>query len=224
MTTDEPNGLSEVRGALRGAFDDVDMGVPVERIEAMGRARRRRRRVLTTVGGCAAVAGLALAVPGVGGGASPPSAGPGDATGAGAVHVRTAAYTVDSKADGTVHVTWDKARYFSDHAGLEQALDRAGFRVLIKEGEFCKGPGDGELGPSGIGPGVHRVMRGEREADDRVTFIFTPSAMPEGKQLFIGYLNAEQLKVTDGRPGSVERLVPTDESLLTCTTKTPAHR
>ncbi|MCQ4212236.1 hypothetical protein [Streptomyces longispororuber] len=217
--TNTNEGLDEVRGALREAFDDVGMAVPVERIEALGRARRRRRRVLTTAGGCAAVAGLVLAVPGIGGGTAPP-AGPGDATGAGAVHVRTAAYTVDTKTDGTVHVTWDKARYFTDHAGLEQALDQAGFPVLIKEGEFCKGPGDGDVGPSGIGPGVDKVMRGERVSDDRVTFVFTPSAMPAGKQLFIGYLDAEQLKVTDGRPGSVERLVPTDEP-LTCTTRTP---
>ncbi|WP_432172717.1 hypothetical protein [Streptomyces sp. Tue6028] len=67
-------------------------------------------------------------------------------------------------------------------------------------------------------------MRGERADDGRVTFVFTPSAMPEAKQLFIGYLNAEQLQVTHGRPGSVERLVPTDEP-LTCTTQAPPrHR
>ncbi len=80
------------------------------------------------------------------------------------------------------------------------------------------------MDPSGIGPGVAKVMRGERAGDGRVTFVFTPSAMPEAKQLFIGYLNAEQLQVTHGRPGSVERLVPTDEP-LTCTTQAPPrHR
>ncbi|MHB9759677.1 hypothetical protein ACYBSK_35300 [Streptomyces sp. BYX5S] len=209
--------LGEVRGVLREAFDGVGMSVPVERIEAMGRARRRRR-VTTTLGACAAVAGLAVAVPGIGSGTAPPG------NAAGGVHIRNAAYTVDTKTDGTVHVTWDKDRYFADHAGVEQALRQAGFPVLMKVGEFCAGPGEGDVGPRGTGPGVERVMRGEREDDGRVTFVFTPSAMPHGKQLFIGYLNAEQLKVTKGRPGSIERLVPTDESSLVCSPRLPTGR
>ncbi|MEV3856010.1 hypothetical protein AB0J38_17005 [Streptomyces sp. NPDC050095] len=217
--TTDVRDVRDVRNVLREAFDDVAMGVPVERIEAAGRARRRRRRVGSTAAACAVVAGAALVVQGIGSGSAPPAQA-GDSTGARAVHVRTAAYSVDTKTDGTVHVTWDKDRYFSDHAGVQQALEQAGFPVLMKVGEFCKAPGDPDVGPSGIGPGVDKVMRGEREDDGRVTFVFTPSAMPEGKQLFIGYLNAEQLAVTHGRPGSIERLVPTDGP-LTCTTDVP---
>ena len=41
-----------------------------------------------------------------------------------------------------------------------------------------------------------------------MVFTFTPSAMPAGEELFIGYLSPSQLAVTHGRPGSVERLVP----------------
>jgi hypothetical protein len=168
----------------------------------------------------AAVAGLML------GGLAlshPPAARPGAGLGAaaGPVHIHTAAFTVDSHPDGTVHVTWDKSRYFQDRKGLQQALRAAGFPVLIKEGVFCKGPHDnGQLNPSGVGPGVDRVMKGERQAGGSVVFVFTPSAMPAGKQLFIGFMSPSQLAVTHGAPGSVERLVPTGVR-LTCTTQAP---
>ncbi len=74
------------------------------------------------------------------------------------------------------------------------------------------------LDPAGVGPGVTRVMKGERRRDDTVVFVFTPSAMPAGKQLFIGYLSPSQLAVTHGQPGSVQRLVSTGVP-LTCTTQ-----
>ena len=162
----------------------------------------------------AAVTGLTLGSP-----AAPAGAGPG--TAAGPVHIRTAAFTVDSYSDGTIHVTWDKSRYSQDREGLQQALRAAGFPVLIKEGVFCKGPQDnGHLDPSGVGPGVGEVMKAEQRADGTVVFVFTPSAMPVGEELFIGYLSSSQLAVTYGHPGSVERLVPTGVPLA-CTTQAP---
>jgi hypothetical protein len=185
------------------------------------------------------------------------------------VHVHTAAFTVDSVADGSVRVTWDKQRYFTDHDGLQAALRQAGIPVLVKVGEFCAGPGeDPGVGPSGSGPGIDQVMHGERldgkddtgrkpggkptgEAGSRadkaaaakagddpkdeqkpagagadpgpteqVQLVFSPAAIPPGKQLFIGYLSPAQLAVTDGHPGSIERLVPI-EGPLTCTTDLP---
>jgi hypothetical protein len=150
--------------------------------------------------------------------AAPASAGSGAKPGS--VHIHTAAFRVDSYSDGTIHVTWNKNQY-QDSAGLQQALRAAGFPVLIREGVFCMGPRDnGYLDPSGVGPGVERVMQGEQQADGSVVFIFTPSAMPHGDELFIGYLSPSQLAVTHGHPGSVERLVPTSEP-LTCTTTPP---
>jgi hypothetical protein len=210
-----------VLDAVKNALDGVAMPTPVEQIVTAGRVRRRRRRLIATATGVAAVTGLALGVSAL---SHPPAAPPQAklSTGAGSVHIRTAAFTVDSYTDGTVHVTWDKSQYFEDHAGLQQALRAAGFPVLIKEGVFCKGPQDnGYLDPSGVGPGVDHVMRGERQGDGAVVFVFTPSAMPAGKQLFIGYLSPSQLAVTQGQPGSVERLVPTGVP-LTCTTQAPA--
>jgi hypothetical protein len=212
-----------VLDALGDSFGGVTMRTPVEQIVAAGRARLRRRRLAGVAVGAAAVTGLAL---GVATYANPSTAPPtaGNSTAASAMHIHTAAYTVDRRADGTVRVTWDKQRYFQDRAGLQAALREAGFPVLIKVGEFCKGPqDDGTLDPSGVGPGVDRVMKGEREAGGNVTFVFTPSAMPAGTQLFIGYLTPSQLAVTHGRPGSVERLVPTGVP-LTCTTAAPPAR
>lgn len=200
-----------VLDGLRESLGGVAMRTPVEEIVATGRARRRRRWA-GGAAGVAAAAGLAVAVANVGG---PPSGA------AGEVHVHAAAFTVDSGADGTVRATWDKQAYFTDHAGLQAALRRAGFPVLIKVGRFCKGPrDDGTLNRAGIGKGVSRVMTGVRGADDKVTFVFTPSAMPAGKQLFIGYLTPAQ-RAANPRLGSVERLVPTGAP-LTCTTEPPS--
>jgi hypothetical protein len=217
--SENDNERSGVLGALRESLDGVTMQTPVEQIVAVGRARRRRRgagAVVAAVG----VAGLTL-------GAtaylnqSVPADVAADSSASGAVHVQTAAYTVDSNPDGTVRVAWSKERYFEDHEGLQAALRRAGFPVLIKVGEFCRGPhDDGRTDASGVGPGVDKVMKGERGSDEKVTFVFTPAAVPAGKQLFIGYLTPAQLEVTHGRPGSVERLVPTGAHLI-CTTDLP---
>jgi hypothetical protein len=167
----------------------------------------------------AAATAAALGVPALTHQAASPGAGPG--TKPGSVHIRTAAFTVASHADGTIHVTWDKSKYFQDRAGLQHALRAAGFPVLVKEGVFCRGPHDnGHLDPSGVGPGVGRVMKGERQAGGTVSLVFTPSAMPAGDELFIGYLSPSQLAVTHGAPASVERLVPTGVP-LTCTTEPP---
>jgi hypothetical protein len=209
--------------ALKDSLDGVTMHTPVERIVTEGRARRRRRRAVVSVTGVVAVTGLALGVPAL---SHPSTAPPGArlSTGAGSVHIHTAAFTLDSQADGTLHVSWDKQRYFQDHTGLERALRAAGFPVLVKEGVFCKGPqDDGYLSPSGSGHGVERVMHGERQGNGRVDLVFDPSAMPAGKQLFIGYLSPSQLAAVHGNPGSVERLVPTGVPLKCDTQAPPEH-
>lgn len=218
MNDTYPNGTA-IQDVLRDSFDGVTMDTPVEQIMATGRARLRHRRLAGVAAGAVAVTGLAV---GVATYANPPAAPPQATTGA--VHIRTAAYTVDSRTDGTVEVVWDKQRYSEDGAGLQAALRKAGFPVLIKVGEFCKGPqDDGKLDPSGVGAGVDTVMRGQQGPDGRVAFVFTPSAMPAGMELFIGYLSPAQLAITHGAPGSVERLVPTGVPLSCTTVAPPAH-
>jgi hypothetical protein len=205
-----------VLGRLRDSLGVISMNAPIERIEAAGHTRRRHRRLAATSMGLAAVSVLSLGAYTV----SHPATAP-PAVAAGGVHIHLAAYSVDTQTDGSILVQWDKAKYFSDSEGLQAALTRAGFPVLMKTGEFCKGPqDDGYLNPSGIGRGVSAVMKGTSTKDGNVTFTFTPAAMPAGHELFIGYLNADQLAVTRGRPGSVERIVPTGVP-LTCTTVAP---
>jgi hypothetical protein len=209
-----------------GGFEDrleAELVTVVTRRAAAPQRRPALQRPAARAGlaaaGAAAVAAGALGVAAL----THPASSPGvqAITGPGSGHIRTVAFTLDRYTDGTIHVTWDKSEYFQDRAGLQQALRAAGFPVLIREGVFCKGPGDnGRLDPSGVGAGVSQVMAGERQADGSVDFVFTPSAMPSGEELFIGYLSPAQLAVTHGRPGSVERLVPASVP-LTCTTQPP---
>jgi hypothetical protein len=227
---------SEMR-SRPGSFEDrleaELVKVVTARAALPGGARRRaaagrRRRVVTAgvlaVGTVVAAAvGIAFGGPSLSHGpGAPAQAEPGGA--AGPVHIRTAAFSVNTYTDGTIHVSWDKSRYIQyrqDIASLQQALRKAGFPVLIREGVFCQGPHDnGYLDPSGVGRGVGQVMKGEDGPDGTVVFIFTPSAMPAGEELFIGYLSPAQLAVTHGQPGSVERLVPTGLP-LTCSTQAP---
>jgi hypothetical protein len=214
---------ADVLEALQGSVGEVSMHATADEIVAVGRSRRRRRSLAGVAGGAAGVTALALAMAYGGASSAPPDAA--DSATLGAVHIHEVGYTVDTKADGTIHVTWDKQRYFQDRAALEAALRQAGMPVVMRVGEFCVGPGDdATLDPSGVGPGVDKVMKGESTGPDKVTFVFTPSAVPAGKQLFIGYLNSAQLAVTQGRPGSVERLVSTGVTLTCTTTAPPAHK
>lgn len=198
----------DVLNALKGSLDEVTMVTPVEQIVATGRARRNRLRM---AGAATAVVAATGVTAGVLTYANAPAAPP----------MQTVAYTISRHSDGTVEVTWDKRRYFDDREALQAALRKVGFPVLIRVGEFCTGPGDDPtLDRSGTGPGVDHVMKGQREANGKVRFLFIPSALPTGKQLFIGYLSPAQLAVTHGAPASVERLISTSGS-LTCTTVAP---
>jgi hypothetical protein len=221
MNTDEMD--TAVLDVLRSSMDGVTMNTPVGDIVSAGRSRRRRRSLISSATGAATIAALAVAaVPALTHSAGPSTSALG--TGAGSVQVHTVAFTVDSRDDGTIQVTWDKHKYFQDHAGLEKALRRAGFPLLVKEGSFCLGPqDDATLSPSGVGPGVTDVMQPANTNGDTVEFVFKPSAMPAGKELFIGYLDAAQLAQTHGRPGSVERLVSTGVPLTCSTTAPPAN-
>jgi hypothetical protein len=227
------SGLRPPPGGFEDRLEAELVKVVTARAARPGGARRRAaarlRRPVIAAGALAVGTVIAVAVGFASGGPSrsPGPGGPAQAepsAGSSPVHIRTAAFTVDTDTDGTIHVSWDKSRYIQyrqDIASLQQALRRAGFPVLIKEGVFCQGPHDnGYLDPSGVGRGVGQVMKGEDGPDGSVVFIFTPSAMPAGEALFIGYLSPAQLAVTHGQPGSVERLVPTGVP-LTCTTQAP---
>jgi hypothetical protein len=198
------------------------MHTPVDEVIARGRSRRRRRR-FTAVAAGVATTGVALTLALTG---ALSSGGPSSITNATngndgkSLDIRTIAYTVKTNSDGTVTV-WTKQAYFQDPTRLQDALRNAGFPVLMKVGVFCRGPNDdGYLDPSGQGRGVQKVMAPSENNDGDVLFTFDPKAMPADTELFIGYLSPAQLAVTQGNPGSVERLVPADTQLV-CTDQAP---
>jgi hypothetical protein len=78
------------------------MRTPIDEIVTVGRARRRRRRVAYAATGVVAVTGIALGVPVL---SHPSTAPPGPGLSAGGVHIRTAAFALDSQADGTLRAT-----------------------------------------------------------------------------------------------------------------------
>lgn len=220
MTDHNPESAS-VLIAVHDAFDAITMPTPLGTLLAKADARRRRRRRTATFTAAAAVAGVAIGVVNPGYGSTHDAAPITPAVAAQPVHIVTAAYTVDTQSNGTVTVTWTKQGYFQDPAGLQAALQKAGFPVLVKVGEFCKGPSDdGYLDPSGVGRGVDQVMQASTDSNEQVVFTFDRSGLPAGTELFIGYLSPAQLAITHGAPGSVERLVPTGTT-LTCTTEAP---
>jgi len=223
MTDHNPESAS-VLTAVHDAFEPVTMPTPLGALVAEAGARRRRRRRAVTATAAAAVIGLAIGAFGYGHGSTRSATRGTSPTAAQPVRIVTAAYTVESEPDGSITVTWTKRDYFQDPVGLQAALQKAGFPVLVKVGEFCKGPSDdGYLDPSGEGRGLDQVMQASKDSNDRVVFTFNRSALPAGTELFIGYLSPAELAITHGAPGSVERLVPTDTT-LTCTTEAPpAH-
>lgn len=217
---------ASVLTAVRDAFEPVTNYTALDAVVAQAGTRRRRRRAMTVTG----VAATALAVGAVGAvgygshGSTPSAKSVTPSTAVQPVHIVTAAYTVESQPNGSVTVTWTKQGYFQDPSGLQAALQKAGFPVLVKVGEFCQGPSDdGYLDPSGVGRGVGQVMQASTDSNGQVVFTFTRSALPADNELFIGYLSAAQLAITHGAPGSVERLVPMNTTLTCTTTAPPAH-
>ena len=198
--TDYNSESASVLTAVHDAFEPVTMHTPLDAVVAQAGARRRRRshddrsrplpRPLwrSAIGAVGYGHGLdTLRCDGhVGDDVQP-------------VHIVTAAYTVETQPNGTVTVTWTKQGYFQDPSGLQAALQKAGFPVLVKVGEFCKGPGDdGYLDPSGVGSGVDQVMQASTTATVRSFSPSTDLRCLQAHELFIGYLSAAQLAITHG--------------------------
>ena len=215
---------ASVLTAVRDGFAPVTMHTSLDTVVVQAGARRRRRRAMTVTAVTATAIALAVGAVGYGQGSTRSAKSATPSTPAQPVHIVTAAYTVDSQPNGAVTVTWTKQGYFQEPSGLQAALQTAGFPVLVKVGEFCKGPSDdGYLDPSGVGRGVDQVMQASTDSNGQVVFTFNRSALPAGNELFIGYLSPAQLAITRGAPGSVERLVPTNTTLTCTTTAPPAH-
>lgn len=124
------------------------------------------------------------------------------------VHIHVAAFSVDSNAGGTVTVTLTRGHVL-DPGALRHALAEAGVPALVTAGSVCYVPG-----PSGA---LARAVSPPRHlADGSTTVTITPSAIPAGSKLSIGYF-----QVPAGG-GIYVSLVP-DNAPLTCTSTPPAR-
>jgi hypothetical protein len=173
----EHDGMSEKNlSAVRRTVTTMELPSPpnAERIIARGQMRRHRRwsaAALTVV--AAAIGAVAITVPG--------HAHPNNATtlrlGTKQVHVELAGYAINSNTNGTVAITVTDEQSMNP-AYMQQVLAQAGVPAVIRVGSFCstntQPPGFSQVVSDGQGP-QGNVM------------VITPSAMPQGAELSIGY-------------------------------------
>jgi hypothetical protein len=124
--------------------------------------------------------------------------------------VKLAAYSVATHSDGTVTLSLGRDQIFSPRA-LRQALAHAGVPALVTVGSVCY-----VAHPPQAQGGVFPVSAPTPQADGRTVTTITPSLIPAGAELSIGYF-----RVPSG--GGVHiTLVPTTGP-LTCTPNPPPH-
>ena len=199
---------NDVLSAVRDAMAGVHMHTPLGELVAAGRSRRRRR-IAGTVAGAALATGLALPLA-IGGPQvnAPPVAADNE------VHVRLAAFSVDTNPDGTVTVKLTKQQSL-DPEILQRTLAQAGVPAEITINKWCE-PSDAS---QDLRADFDKVIGTGQQSGEKV-MVITPSAMPAATKLIIGMR-------TDGyqpdSPSSIwvtMRLVPEDAP-LTCTTDVP---
>jgi hypothetical protein len=167
---------------------------------AVRRPGRARRYVAATAAAAAVtaavIAGLAHSQ---GPGPSPnPSPGP----------VRLASFEVSTAPGGLVKLTLSPGQ-LRDPGALRQALTKVGVPALVTVGKVCYVPG-----PSAI---LTQVLSSPPQhlPDGKTVWTITPSAIPKGIELSIGYYHVA------GGFGIHVTLVP-DHTALTCTASPPA--
>jgi hypothetical protein len=162
---------NDVLDQLSESMSGVHMLTPVEEIMVRGRARRRHRLSALAAAGVTASAAVGLGLWGVGG-SGHPSGGGGS--------VQLAAFSVTSGPNGSSTLTLRKgAQYRLDPDALRDALAQHGIPAVVTLGKVC----DTNPEPTGL----DQVVSSRRLADGSVVTTFTPSAMPAGSKLSIGY-------------------------------------
>jgi hypothetical protein len=201
---DNDEMTDDVLRAVRDSVCEVPMPAPppLAAIVSRGRARRHRRLSKAAAAGVAIaiVVSLAIVLPTLSGSGNAPLAR--SATlpklGSGPVHVRLEAFSVNSNPDGTVTVTVTDEQTVDPNA-FRQILAQAGVPALIDVGSFCHTPDQP--------PGLDQVIQMELGQN---VMVITPSAMPAGAELSIGYF-----------PDHVAFTLVTVGASLTCVTSDP---
>jgi hypothetical protein len=116
-----------------------------------------------------------------------------------------AAYTVEANPDGTVTLSLAQDQVF-DPAALRQALANAGVPALVTIGKVCY-----MTHPPRLYEGSPDAVLHSQQVNGRIVTTITPSALPAGSELSIGYFT-----VPGG--GGVHIVVVPLNAALTCTT------
>jgi hypothetical protein len=194
------NEHDEVLCQVRESFSGLRMDVPVEKVFAASRARRRRRLSGLTAA-AAATAGAAVAMALTFGGPSPATLGgpaptrPGNPPPPNPGSVKLAAFSVtNGPGDSTTLILYKGPKYPQlDPTALREALVRHGIPALVTVGTFCRStPG----APTGLGQVVHPSTL----ADGSDVMVINGQAMPSGTRLSIGYFqgHARMALIEDG--------------------------
>lgn len=162
---------NDVLDQLNESVPGAHMHTPVEQIMARGRARRRHRLSALAATGVAASVVAGLGLWGIGGSGATPGTGG---------SVELAAFTVASGPNGSSTLTLRKgAQYRLDPDALREALAQHGIPAVVTLDKVC----DTNPEPAGL----DQVVSSRRLPDGSVVTTFTPSAMPAGSKLSIGY-------------------------------------
>jgi hypothetical protein len=190
------NEHDDVMCQVRESFSGLRMEMPVERLFARSRVRRRRRLSGLTVA-AAATAGvitavaLALSGPAHTRFASPRPSSPGS--------VKLAAFSVSrGPGDSTTLILYKGPKYSRlDPAALREALAQHGIPALVTVGTFCHST---RGAPDSLGQVIHPSNLGDGPA-----MVINGRAMPAGTRLSIGSIQGQAVKmalIEDGAPVS----------------------
>jgi hypothetical protein len=183
---------------VRESFSGLRMDVPVQKVFAISRARRRRRlsgltaaaaaTAAAATAGAAAAMTLAHSGPAPARPGNPPAASPGP--------VRLAAFSVTSGPGESTTLILHKGPGYPqlDPAAVRQALARHGIPALVTVGTFCRStPGV----PSGFG----KILHPSNQADGSA-MVIDGQAIPPGTRLSIGYFRGfvRMALIKDGAP------------------------
>jgi hypothetical protein len=199
----DDSALATVRDCLttaKNSLTEVQMSTPLDTIVRHGQATRTRRRLIALAGtaAVAAVAALAVGLTGVTG--SAPRAGT----------IRTAAFTLVSRSDGTATLTINPL-VLLDPGTLQSDLNQDGIPAMVTVGSFCSS--------APMPAGLSQVVSSEPASPGsgpvaNSTITIDPAAMPAGTELSFGNFQAADSQQTS--------LTLISTSSYACTSTPPA--
>jgi hypothetical protein len=199
----DDSALATVRDSLttaKNSLTEVQMSTPLDTIVRHGQATRTRRRLIALAGtaAVAAVAALAVGLTGVTG--SAPRAGT----------IRTAAFTLVSRSDGTATLTINPL-VLLDPGTLQSDLNQDGIPAMVTVGSFCSS--------APMPAGLSQVVSSEPASPGsgpvaNSTITIDPAAMPAGTELSFGNFQAADSQQTS--------LTLISTSSYACTSTPPA--